>query len=238
MVDSKRPYYLTNSVSGDGKSILLRDLLIMLHERQINVVSVTFDGDESNQKSCKLLGANFDYTNKETFRPYFLHPANNDSVYVFFDACHMLKLIRNYLALKGPFIYNNKEIIDWIHIQNLNEKQYSEGLHCACKIRNRHVFFHNEKMKVFLAAQVFSSSTAAALIYLEKELKDPMFNDSAATATFCKLIDEMFDILNSKNKFCKTPSRNAMTEANLPELKKKIDSFKAYVENLEVNDSK
>ena len=71
-------YYSTNSVTGEGKSILLRDLLIRLHESNIKVVNVTFDGDDSNVRPCKLLGANFDYTNKETFRPYFFHPATND----------------------------------------------------------------------------------------------------------------------------------------------------------------
>lgn len=97
-------YYFTNSVSGEGKSILLRDLLIILHKKQIDVVSFIFDGDLSNQRSCKLLGANFNYTKKETFRPYFFHPASNELGYVSFDACHMLKLIQNCLALKGPSI--------------------------------------------------------------------------------------------------------------------------------------
>ena len=228
-------YYLVNSLSGESKSVLLRDLLIVLHERGINVVSTTFDGDESNQKCCKHLGANFDYLDKENFRPYFDHPATNEPVYCFFNSCYMLKLIRNYLALKGPFIYDNKESIDWNHIKNLNDKQYSEELHCACKVRNRHVYFHNEKMKVFLAAQVFSASTAAALTYLESELKDPLFKDAAPTAKFCKLIDETFDILNSKNKFCKTPGRKGMTEESMPGFRKKIDEFKEYVEKLEID---
>ena len=69
----------------------LRDLLIILHERGINVVSATFDGDKSNQKWSKHLGANFDYLDKEKFRPYFDHPATNEPGYCFFDACHMLK---------------------------------------------------------------------------------------------------------------------------------------------------
>lgn len=84
-------------------------------------------------------------------------------------------------------------------------------------------------MKVFLAAQVLSASTAAASSYLEFELKDPVFKESAATANFCKMINDIFDILNSKNKFCKTPGRKAMTEEDLPEFRKKIDAFKAIM---------
>ena len=65
----------------------------------------------------------------------------------------MLKLVRNYFALKGP-LYRNSKPINWNYIIQLNEKQYQEQMHCACKIKNRYVYFHNEKMKVFLAMQV------------------------------------------------------------------------------------
>lgn len=202
-------YYLTNSLGGEEKSILLKDLLIELHVNKIDAFSVTFDGDESNQRSVKLLGANFDYTNKDAFKPYFEHSATGKPVYVFFDPCHMLKLVRNYFA-KEP-IYYRDEKIDWNYLIKLNEKQYEEGLHCACKIRNRHIFFHNEKMKVFLAAQVLSSSVSAALQFLETHLKDPDFIGSKATSDFCLNFNNIFDILNTKNLYCKTPGRTAMT---------------------------
>lgn len=37
-------HYLIHSLNGVEKAILLKDLLIKLHEKNINVVSVTFDG--------------------------------------------------------------------------------------------------------------------------------------------------------------------------------------------------
>ena len=73
-------YYFTNSLSGSDKSILLKDLLVKLDEEHINVVSVTFDGDDSNERACKLLGANFDYSDKKHFRPYFEHPSTSLSL--------------------------------------------------------------------------------------------------------------------------------------------------------------
>jgi len=42
----------------------------------------------------------------------------------------MMKLIRNYFALKGPIIYNKTNIIDCKYIEKLNEKQYDEEMHC------------------------------------------------------------------------------------------------------------
>lgn len=50
-------HYLINSLNGVDKSILLKDLLIKLNEKSINVVSVTFDGDKAH-KTCELLGTN------------------------------------------------------------------------------------------------------------------------------------------------------------------------------------
>jgi len=110
---------------------------------------------ETSQKACKLLGANFNYSDKENFKPYFYHPAIHKLVCVFFDSCHMLKLVRNYFDLKGPITYNGNEYINWDYLKKLNNEQYDEETHCACKIKNRHIYFHNKKMKVFLTTQVF-----------------------------------------------------------------------------------
>ena len=69
-------------------------------------------------------------------------------------------------------------------------------MHAACKIKNRHVYFHNEKMKVFLAAQILSRSASKALTLLETEYRDPIFKGAAVTARFCEMSNDMFDHLN------------------------------------------
>lgn len=147
----------------------------------------------------------------------------------------MVKLARNYFAANGPLFYNKTQKIDWNYIQKLNKKQYDEGVYCACKIKNRQVHFHNEKMKVFLAAQLLSSSVSSALLYLENDLKDASFKGAAPTAHFCKMLNDMFDILNAKNRFCKDKGKQGVTKESLLELKKKIDNFISYIENLEID---
>lgn len=117
----------------------------------------------------------------------------------------------------------------------MNDKQYAEGLHCACKIKNRHVNFHNEKMKVFLASQVLSSSASAALNYLEYELKDSEFKKASPTSKFLKNCNDIFDLLNTKNMLCKTPGKMSITEKSLPELKTKINEYISYTEKLEID---
>lgn len=120
-------------------------------KRCIDVVGTTFDGDSAHRIACELLGANFDFDDNEKFKPYIDHPATGKPVHIFFDPCHNLKLVRNYFGSKNKhLIYDKKEIIDWKYIKKLHEKQINEGLHCACKIRKRHVNFKNEKWESFL----------------------------------------------------------------------------------------
>lgn len=64
-------HYLINSLSGVEKSILLQDLLVVLGKKKIDIVSVTFDGDPAHKIACESLGANLNYTDKTTFKPYF-----------------------------------------------------------------------------------------------------------------------------------------------------------------------
>lgn len=93
------------------KSILLKDLLLNLDTKGIKIVSVTFDGDKCHRTACEALGANLNYRNKESFKPYFEHPANSEPVYIFYDPCHCVKLVRNYFGLKGPLIYKKMNIL-------------------------------------------------------------------------------------------------------------------------------
>lgn len=57
-------------------------------------------------------------------------------------------------------------------------------------------------MKVKLAAQTLSASTANTLIFL-KNLPIENFKNVDATVTFCNNIDKLFDFLNSRNPFGK-----------------------------------
>jgi len=38
-------YYFTNSLNGSEKSVLLSDLLVKLHENNIDVINITFNED-------------------------------------------------------------------------------------------------------------------------------------------------------------------------------------------------
>lgn len=58
-------------------------------------------------------------------------------------------------------------------------------------------------MNVRLAVQILSESVSKALIYCA-EKKIYGFEGALATAEFCSLMNQAFDILNCRSKFSKT----------------------------------
>ena len=113
----------------------------------------------------------------------------------------MLKLMRNILAEKGILTDQNNKQIRWQHIKDLYSLQDREGLKAANKLKRSHIEWYQQKMKVSLAAQCMSRSVANALEFLGQDLGLPQFADVAPTVAFIRVIDRLFDILNSKNRF-------------------------------------
>jgi hypothetical protein len=148
-----------------------------------------------------ILGASL---NVEALRPSFPHPSNPAAeVAVFLDACHMLKLMRNALADKHVLLDGQGRPIKWEYIQRLQELQSREGLRVGNKLHERHIQWTKQKMKVKLAAQTLSSSVADALQFCQQELQLAEFQDCTATVEFIRVIDRLFDLLNSRNPLAK-----------------------------------
>lgn len=193
-------YYLTDGTNSDLQESILCTIISKLWEVGCVVVSITLDGLAANQKTVLKLGCKLDAENLVSTFP---HPECSDiSVAVIFDPCHMLKLARNalneYQIISVPGVGNAK----WQHIEMLHSKQSDEGLTLANKITKAHVNFKRQKMKVRLAVQVFSASTARALEYLRLS-GCREFADSQATEVLVSTLDKLFDILNSRSRYGK-----------------------------------
>ncbi|KAJ8980515.1 hypothetical protein NQ317_007935 [Molorchus minor] len=124
-------------------------------------------------------------------------------VFIYLDASHMIKLIRNCFASQKILKDLNGRQIKWEYLVKLVEKQNIEGLHAATKIRTRHLSYEREKMKVRLATQTLSKSASDAISFLREDLKDKAFEDSEATTEFLLQFNNIFDILNSRNRLAK-----------------------------------
>ena len=68
-------------------------------------------------------------------------------------------------------------------------------------------------MKVNWAAQTFSASVADAIEYSNKTLNHKQFEGSEATVHFIRIIDRLFDILNSRNP-CAVGYKSALRIGN------------------------
>jgi hypothetical protein len=142
----------------------------------------------------------------------------------------MLKLARNALGDKEIFLTDGKETISWHYIKELFNVQQSDILHLGNKLKNVHIKWHNQKMKVAVAAQTLSSSVAAGMMYL-CSLKIKQFENCEHTAEFIQNINDIFDILNTKSKFGKRYKR-PLTLENYKELQQTLHDIISYLKKL------
>lgn len=143
----------------------------------------------------------------------------------------MIKLVLATFSSRNLITADN-ETISWKYIEDLVKVQEGNNLHAATKIRRRHLKWEQKKMKVKLAVQTLSASVANALTFLNKECKIPEFQGREATSHFCLIMNNIFDLLNSRNKFCKTESQKCISKDNFPETAQKIDSYIIYIVSL------
>ncbi|KAL4156059.1 hypothetical protein QTP88_000094 [Uroleucon formosanum] len=113
-----------------------------------------------------------------------------------FSMASELEANLQYSELKPYFLHpnTNDKKLPW-RLEDINES----GLHSATKLRNRHIYYFREKMKVRLAVQTFSTSVANAILFCMNDLKLDNFQGADATIEFCLSINNIFDILNTRN---------------------------------------
>ena len=195
-------YFLTNNLNGDILKQLIYEAINLLTEKGAEVSAVIFDGASKNISMAEKLGCNI-----KRLETSFPHPSKpNQKVYVILDICHMLKLARNAFADIKVFCTPSGEKISWEYVLALHRTQQKDVLNLANKLKSKHVQWQNHKMKVSVAAQTLSHSVSAAITFL-RNLQVPEFKDSKATSEFILLMNNLFDILNSKSKFGKYTKR-------------------------------
>ncbi|XP_065667993.1 uncharacterized protein LOC136088237 [Hydra vulgaris] len=78
-----------------------------------------------------------------------------------------------------------------------------EGIRMGNKLKLAHIAVRQQKMKVNLAAQIFNSSVADALLFCSENFKLSQFGGCGAAVEFNRIIDRLYDILKSRNPFAK-----------------------------------
>ena len=170
-------YVLKDKCSADVQAQLIRDCIGLLHEENINVKAMVFYGTFTNQSTAEKLGCKIKVEGMQTWFP---HPVCPDKkVFTVFDACHMIKLMRNLLADYEVITQEsegNVHYIKWQYFRELNSLQEKVGLIFTNKLSSKHIAWTKNKMKVTLAAQTLRSSVAAAFDFLREDMNFSEFH--------------------------------------------------------------
>ncbi|KAF2888012.1 hypothetical protein ILUMI_18161, partial [Ignelater luminosus] len=150
-------YFLIKSLTGEERANLLSKCLELINDTGAKAVSIVFDGAPTNLSMCSHLGANFTYPSVD-FKPWIIDPFTKEKIFIFWDACHMLKLVRNTLGDHKILKDKHGSVISWEYISLLHTYQQEQGLHCATKLTNKHINFQDNRMNVKLAAQTLSET--------------------------------------------------------------------------------
>lgn len=165
---------------------LLKTIVTSVEQTGLIVVAVVSDMGSKNAKVWKDLNVNYE-------SPCFLNPIRiNKRIWVLADVPHLLKLLRNHFLddslLLSPNIQITKKLIESILQIDCGEYKVAyklTHLHVDCNGRDR--------QRVYLAGQLFSNTTAMMI--------STWFTEQIQASQFFQLVNDAFDILNSKKRF-------------------------------------
>jgi len=232
-------YFLIDGLSGNKRANILEKAVELISQTEVKLNSLTFDGASVNMTMVSTLGADL---NNVT---YIMNSYTNEPIYIFLDAAHMIKLVRNAwgdstyktteknqsVRILKELRNSNKQLIKWAYIEKLYYIENEKGLRAGTKLTKRHLHYSNEKMNVRLAAQTLSKSVADALAFLKTE--ESYFEDVDATVEFITYMNNAFDILNSRSKFSNKAYNKPISFDTVTIYKDFTNKFIQYVEGLE-----
>ncbi|KAM5282749.1 DNA transposase THAP9 isoform 2-T4 [Hipposideros larvatus] len=191
-------YFFVNRVSGYLQAQLLRLTIGKLSDIGIKVVAITSDATAQSVQMAKALGIQMD---GDDMKCTFQHPSSSgQQIAYFFDSCHLLRLIKNAFQSFQSIRFINGTA-QWQHLVELvalEEQKLSNMKKIPRKLAN----LKNHVLKMNCAAQLFSEGAASALECL-LSLGLPPFQNCTGTIYFIRLINNLFDIFNSRNYYGK-----------------------------------
>lgn len=223
-------YFITSLDATSRKNMYLANIRA-LTDSGVTVSNVTFDGLSANKKMCRLFGANLNTASPD------LNPSicidNNKPIQIFFDNCHMLKLVRNALGNKRTLYDQYDEKIEWCYIEKLVGLIKSHGFALTHKLTRAHLQWKRKAMKVDLAVQTLSQSTADSLQFLV-DMNAEEFRGALPTIKFIRIFNQLFDIFNTKADESENVFKNAISNKNQFEIFKFLQEAKNYIMGLQL----
>ncbi|KAL4090577.1 hypothetical protein QTP88_025382 [Uroleucon formosanum] len=169
-----------------------------------------------------------------TFIENYISNGNKTNVVVLWNGSSDLNILKRMNINRFPVLnitcYDTKFNGNFsILLENLKTKvnifEYEIGFKLGNKISSAHINWKGNSMKVKLAVQLLSSSVADAFAYLSQTSIE--FEKCEATIKFIRIIDEIFDFLNSRNPFAKGLKQSICIH-NIQYLEKKMKNNIEY----------
>lgn len=229
-------YHFVNGLDGQGLSKLVNEVICKISECGVKILNLTFDGAKENIKMCEILGANLDPLSGD-FKPSIISPYDESTIYIILDPSHMEKLVRNLLGNHGLLFDQNDEKIEWKYFVDL-QKLSKDGNLLTHKLTKKHTTeFVRNKMNVRLAVETFSTSCADSFKIL-RELGQPNFVNSHSTEKFTRMIDKIFDVLNSRDTRHSNVYKRPLNFENKREIFEFIEESIAILKCLKMNQTR
>lgn len=168
---------------------------------------------------------------------WFKNPVNNKNIYVFADAPHMIKLLRNHFIDTG-FEINNKIVTSKPIVELLQNTKHLD-LNISHKINENFLSVKGvHRQKVKLATKLFShtiSKAVSRLGYLGLYKSD---NNWVECSKLLKITNDWFDVFNSKISVSDSRSRMKAYGLALNEQNEILDQMSKLMETLRKPNSK
>ena len=145
----------------------------------------------------------------------------------------MLKLVRNCLADEKVLHDGDNQSIEWKFIDHLEKYRVHRNF-VPHNLTKKHIQWSRNKMSVRLAAQTFSRSVSNALTYLSNN-NCYLFENSEGTAKLSSMINDLFDVFNSKGYDAKrAPFKNAINRTSAQSVFEFLDNAAEYLKSLTI----
>lgn len=228
-------YHFIDSLNHAKRKDLLFEAISAATNCGLHISNVTFDGLEANISMCKMLGADLDVLSND-FKPFFINPISGEKIYIIVDPSHMIKLVRNTLALKKVIYDETNRKIEWRYIEALYEysKKNSYKVH---KLTKKHMQWDKNIMNVRLAVETLSESVASSMQFM-MEQKHPDFQGAEATIEFIRKMNTLFDIFNTKHATNQNLFKNALSSGNQRIVFDFLDSCSQYIKSLQLEETR
>lgn len=149
----------------------------------------------------------------------------------------MEKIVRNVLANKNVLIDKDEGKIQWSLFEKLVEHGKTHNFNLIHPLQRKHIDWTRNKMKVDIAVQTFSASTAASLEFLMNK-KISGFEDAGATIYFVRLFNNLFDVFNTKKDDNSEANifKRALCSGNCEKIFSLFELATEYIKNLKFLD--